>query len=180
MQGEPPTRFRWYTEDEQRIILEACREANYPDFYLLMLTLFDTGMRISEALALKTSNVLVDQQMFVLGREETKNEHGRSIPMTDRLLRLYTEKERMTAVHYFDMGYDTVCKEWHQVRERVGMGKGDTLHAIRHTFCSRLSQKGVDMRRIQEFAGHRDLSTTQRYTHLDVTQTRGDILKLES
>ena len=78
------------------------------------------------------------------------------------------------------MSYDFICKEWHQVRDRIGMGQGDTIHAIRHTFCSRLSQNGVDMRRIQEFAGHKDLATTQRYTHLDVEKTRDDIKTLES
>ena len=179
-QGEPPTRFRWYTEGEQKIILEACRESNYPDFFLLMMTLFDTGMRISEVMFLKRSSVMLDKRVFVLGREETKNDLGRAIPMTDRMNRLYSQRSVGSSNFYFDMSYDTICKEWHQVRNRIGMGQGDTIHAIRHTFCSRLSQNGVDMRRIQEFAGHKDLSTTQRYTHLDVEKTRDDINKLES
>lgn len=179
-QGEPPTRFRWYTEDEQRIILEACREANYPPFFLLMMTLFDTGMRISEVMFLKTSNVMLGKRMFILGREETKNDQGRAIPMTDRLHQLYSGLPEPKTGYYFDMSYDFICKEWHQVRDRIGMGQGDTIHAIRHTFCSRLSQNGVDMRRIQEFAGHKDLATTQRYTHLDVEKTRDDIKTLES
>lgn len=179
-QGEPPTRFRWYTEQEQRIILEACRETNYPPFFLLMMTLFDTGMRISEAMFLKTSNVMLDKRMFILGREETKNDQGRSIPMTDRIYQMYAALDEPKTGYYFDMSYDFICKEWHQVRDRIGMGQGDTIHAIRHTFCSRLSQNGVDMRRIQEFAGHKDLATTQRYTHLDVEKTRDDIKTLEA
>ncbi len=37
---------------------------------------------------------------------------------------------------------------------------------LRHTFCSHLAMRGAPARAIQELAGHRDLSTTQRYMHL--------------
>jgi len=40
------------------------------------------------------------------------------------------------------------------------------VHILRHTFCSHLAMKGAPARAIQEFAGHQDLTTTQRYMHL--------------
>lgn len=39
-------------------------------------------------------------------------------------------------------------------------------HILRHTFCSRLAMKGAPARAIRELAGHRDLSTTQKYKHM--------------
>ena len=39
-------------------------------------------------------------------------------------------------------------------------------HMLRHTFCSHLAMRGAPGRAIQELAGHRDLTTTQRYMHL--------------
>ena len=62
---------------------------------------------------------------------------------------------------------------------RLATLRNNGPHILRHTFCSHLAMRGAAARAIQEFAGHQDIGTTQRYMHLSPAAKRSAIDLLE-
>jgi integrase len=56
---------------------------------------------------------------------------------------------------------------FYQARDACGVGNSITLHSLRHTTATRLMERGENMRTIQRFLGHKIITTTERYTHVN-------------
>ena len=138
----------------------------------VLLTCYGAGLRISEAVSLKVSDI--DSKRMLVRVEHGKGGKDRFVmlsPCLLEVLRAYWRILRPTGpwlfpswrnhLHLSTGGVQTACREaW----QRSGLAKRVTPHVLRHSFATHLLERGVDTRVIQALLGHSRIDTTARYT----------------
>jgi len=141
---------------------------------------YASGLRLSELIALNLEHIDLDQPMVrVLG----KGNKERLVPMGKNAvasLKIYFDKRKILlngrgddrAIFLNKSGTRLSARAVERLIDkylkRTGIQKKVTPHVLRHTFATHLLNSGADMRGIQELLGHASLSTTQRYTHVEL------------
>ena len=144
---------------------------------------YSTGIRVSELVGLNWSDV--DFQLGII-RVFGKGSKERIVPIGEvalRSLRNYSEEVRKrwklsckgdTPVFLNNRGGRITTRSVARLVEKhlraAGIPVNMGPHGLRHTFATHLLNSGADLRVIQELLGHASLSTTQRYTHLNLDQ----------
>jgi len=151
-----------------------------------------TGLRIGEILALSWAQVNFKVGAFgqVSVRGETaKDREDRHVPLTatakavlDNLPRAIN-KDSVVFVGFG--GRANFYKLWYQGIEAAKLNKGVprheriTVHTLRHTYASRLVERGVDLATVQKVMGHSSIGTTMRYAHLAQAHVEKAVLVLD-
>ena len=144
---------------------------------LIVLLGGEAGLRCGEIVALEwpdvnlaTGSVSVQRAVWNGHVTVPKGGRVRHVPLTTRLSSAFRSHrhlrgERVLMTHDGRvLTHRRVQTIMARVARRAQVPRG--VHILRHTFCSHLAMRGAPARAIQELAGHRDLSTTQRYMHL--------------
>lgn len=177
---ETKWRLRWLTQDEVKRLLQTCEDLGYDDIYDAIAVSVDTGIRAGELQQLRTDSVR-DGGLLVDG----KNHDWRSIPLTKRAAVILAR--RASASHCLGSNPQFLFPRgawwrsgWERVRGLSGLGEDVVWHTLRHTFASRLVQKGAPLQVVQGLMGHRTIQTTLRYAKINPTNTADAIASLES
>lgn len=151
--------------------------------------LFSCGLRVSELVNLKLSDVFEDEKFIrVLG----KGSKERLVPISAKALQelhfWYDDRNKMN-IKPGEEDYVFLNRRGaHLTRTMIlifiknaaivaGIKKTISPHTLRHSFATALVRGGADLRVVQAMLGHEDISTTEVYTHLDTSDLRKEILE---
>ena len=146
----------------------------------ILETLYSCGLRVSEAIGLKRSNLYLDigfirvigkgdkERLIPIGTEASKNikiylnqirVHITPAKGNEDTLFLNRRGSALSRVMVFYIIKDLTLK--------AGIKKSISPHTFRHSFATHLVEGGADLRAVQEMLGHESITTTEIYTHLD-------------
>jgi len=141
--------------------------------------LYGSGLRISEAIGLDMNDVDSDV-IRVVG----KGNKERIVPLSDaaikRIRRYMEQRHAFIKDDYSEQALFLSVRAGKRLDRRqanrviaklgklAGLPKDVHPHMLRHSFATHMLEAGADLRSVQELLGHENLTTTQRYTHLDM------------
>jgi len=181
---QPKTNPRSLNVDQAFALMDARQGLGDPEQArdkALAEVLYGSGLRVSEALGLTLNDVDVGSGM---ARVTGKGGKQRLAPLSDTarqaladymaLRHAFAPQPSEQALFLGQRGGPLQRRQAGRILEALSLAAGLPTrvnpHALRHSFASHMLQSGADMRAVQELLGHSRLSTTQRYTHLNLDQ----------
>ena len=174
----PLADFKFYDFDEYAWLVDGAGRNDHESLVMVLLG-GDAGLRLGEIIAFEWDDVDFRRGSIHVQRSEWQGKVGvpkggrtRRVPMTTQLRDALKRHRHLRGprVLYRDDGLTVTpqnLKTWmKRATRRAGLPECGRLHSLRHTFCSHLAMRGAPAKAIQELAGHKDLTTTQRYMHL--------------
>jgi len=162
---EPPGRQHIPTEAQLKEMLAwlegrtGIREvATYDDTAMALIILKETGLRVSELLALTRHDV--DPQDDWITVADSKSGEGRRIPTTHYIAMLCYGNIPLK------LDYSAFIRRWNECKKSLSLPDWLTPHTLRHYRASKLAEAGISVPIIAELLGHSSWKTTMRYTHV--------------
>ncbi|XOV93559.1 MAG: site-specific tyrosine recombinase XerD [Bacteroidota bacterium] len=146
----------------------------------MLETLYSSGLRVSELIDLKMSNIYEDigfirvvgkgnkERLVPIGREALKQ-----IKIYRDQVRVHVPIKRGQEDYLFlnkrgsSLSRVMIFMIIKDLAEKIGLKKNISPHTFRHSFATHLIEGGADLRAVQEMLGHESITTTEIYTHLD-------------
>ena len=157
-------------------------QAAAPHLSQIIVTALDTGMRRGELLTQRWEHVQLARQLLYVTSSKTPGGEAREIPLTQRLLKLFTENRREQGLIFTfqKRPIHRIKTAWKAAIRRAGL-RYFRFHDLRHTFNTRLMEAGVLQEVRKALMGHssgEDVNSI--YTHIELPAKREAIRKLEA
>ena len=141
----------------------------------ILYLLYSTGIRVSELVALDVTDIS-PQSIRVIG----KGRKERIVPIAEmafKMVSAYIKEMKRKGALFVSKSGKRIDRHavWRLIRmyaKKAGIEKTISPHTFRHSYATHLLTNGADLRVIQEFLGHADISTTEQYTHLSQNELR--------
>lgn len=138
----------------------------------LLMTAYATGVRVSELVRLKVSDI--DSERMMVRVEQGKGKKDRYTILSQRLLeelRTYWKVHRSPTYLFPNakgnpLSIDYAQRIYNLAKLKAGIQKGKGIHTLRHCFATHLLEAGVDLVTIKTLLGHNSLQSTQRYLQI--------------
>jgi site-specific recombinase XerD len=159
-----PPKPRPLTPEQVTKVLEVIE----PEYRLVYLLMADAGLRITEALTLKRSNLEFDHGIiFVVG----KGNKERIVPITTDRLMAELEKRKdadgwLSVNPKTKLPYTSIKKALVRAAKKAGIEKHLYHHLLRHSFGTNATMANYDLSALQSIMGHSSVTTTGMYQHL--------------
>lgn len=155
----------------------------------ILEVLYSCGLRVSELVSLKISDIFPDEQFI---RVFGKGSKQRLVPIGEpaiRAIRLYRQvrdagpvQKAAEDILFLNQrgGKMSRVAVFNLVKEQAriaGIRKEISPHTFRHSFATHLVENGADLRVVQQMLGHESILTTEIYTHIDTRKWQDTILK---
>jgi len=174
-------RDRWLTSEDEQMLLE-----NSPQWLKeIIVFALHTGLRQDELLSLQWSRVDLFRKIIII--QESKNGKPRTIPLNRIALDILMEKAKVRNLKsdlvFLSNAITKICcqnliKAFNTAKDKASI-QNFHFHDLRHTFATRLAQKGVDIYKISKLLGHVSITMTQRYAHHCPESLRDGVEALE-
>ena len=140
--------------------------------HCILLLIYSAGLRRSELINLKVSDINSDRMIVnIVNAKGKKDRISLLSENTLKLLREYYKKYKPANYLFEGMkggkySPTSVAKILKKTALKSGLQKNVTPHMLRHSFATHLLEQGTDLRYIQELLGHNSSKTTEIYTHV--------------
>lgn len=173
--GNKNARSRRLTVEEEQKLLDCAASPQW--LRTLLVVALHTGMRRGEILNLKWQDVDFSRRTITVVR--SKNGEKRAIPMTNLVQDVLKKvKVRDISGKIFPIAVRSLRAAYDKALSKAEIDDF-TFHDLRHSFATRLVQRGVDLYKVKELLGHKTLAMTARYAHHYPESLRASIETLD-